>query len=998
MRPLELTFKGLRSYRDETHVDFTDVSLVAILGDTGAGKSSLLEAICLALYNSCSWSGSAAKPLLADGCPSMHVALRFSVGGREWTATRVINRNTTPAVHQLVSADGLERYDGETDVNRQIVRLIGLDHDAFLRAVVLPQGRFDTLLRATPAQRIPMLESILGIDQLEAVREEALAVRGRMSGPLEQLKVERAGLRPDPAGEARDAGAAAERAEALATQLAGVAERIAAEQSSAAKHKAKAGTLAGHQAEIAGIDPAGPADRLEQLAGTAAALDAARPQLADHAATTRSAATTLAGQVAAAEAAAVGPADMAGIVATLAGLTTQLPGLDAAEAANTQRAETLEREGEQLEQAERDAAAAEAATAAAKQAADEAGIESAAAHGALSSATTLIGAARTALAAEEEAAAAAVAAEGRLAEAAAAVERTAARLTAAGEAHSAADLAVAAARRADAAAAAAAGLHAGDDCPVCARTLPDGFDAPTPAGLAEAEKAAKDTLAALRSAEKAAAGAEALQTSRTEELARARTVAADAQRAAGKTAAAAEAAVGRFDPAATDDDLLAGLAEAARTAARAAADAHAEHLRVAGVEGQLAGAAATLRTNLTRNQSELDEAVRRTATTRAAMDATTRDLPDAFRPELPLSAETIAPTLQRAETEQAAVDLLAGQAVDAARMADDAAAALAEHDRRYANEVTGHVDEATLPLDRLCERLRMAAAALDQPGPDPRSAGATIAELASWADGLCSSATALAAACGAAAADASSAAATAEQAAADHLSATGFGTGQALNDALLAATADGRNHRRVQQEMEAQVPLAADYDRRLTVAGPLYEALEEVCALLAKSKFPKWVVGRRQHTLLAVASDTLAKMTGDRFRFTAEFQIYDHVSGQARDPRTLSGGETFLASLALALTLVEMAGRSGRRQESLFLDEGFASLDAECLDDALEVLSEQAGGGRLVAVITHLRQVAENLEHVLWVTKSLTGSTIKPLTIAERDALLSDDARSGLVA
>ena len=998
MRPLELTFKGLRSYRDETQVDFTGLNLVAILGDTGAGKSSLLEAICLALYNSCSWSGSAAKPLLADGCPSMHVALRFRVGGREWTVTRVINRNTTPAVHQLVSADGLERYDGESEVNPQIVRLIGLDHDAFLRAVILPQGRFDTLLRATPAQRIPMLESILGIDQLEAVREEALAVKDRMSGPLEQLKLDRAGLRPDPAGEARHAAEAAGRAEALATQLAAVVKYVTAERASVGEHKARAEALARHQAEIAGIDPAGPATRLEQLAATAATLDAARPQLAEHAAATRSTADALANELAAAEIAGVGPAGMASIVATLSGLTTQLASVHAEEAANTQRAETLEREREQLAQADHDAATAAEATAAAKQAAEDADTRAAAAQGALSSATALIGTARSALAAAEKAAASAADAEERLTEAAAAVERTAADLARASEAHSEADLAVAAARRADAAAAAAAGLHAGDDCPVCARALPDSFHVPTPAGLTKAEKAAKDARSALTSAEKAAAGAEALHASRAEELNRARIATAEAQRAAEVAATAAEAAAGRFDLAATDDEVLAGLAAAARTAAHTAADARAEHLRVAGVEGQVAGAATTLRSNLARNQAELDEAVRRTAAARAAMDATAVALSEAFRPELPLSADTIAPALKLAETERDAADTLAGQAGEAARLADEGAAALADHDRRYRGQVTDQVDQATLPLDRLCERLRLAAATLDRPGPDARSAGATIAELAGWAVGLRTAATDLGDACGTAAADASTAAADAEQAAAGRLAAAGFSTEEALNDALLAATADGRNLRRTQQDLEAQISVAADYDHRLSLAVPLYESLEEVCSLLAKSKFPKWVVARRQQTLLAVASDTLAKMTGDRFRFTADFQIYDQVSGQARDPRTLSGGETFLASLALALTLVEMAGRSGRRQESLFLDEGFASLDAECLDDALEVLSEQAGGGRLVAVITHLRQVAENLEHVLWVTKSLTGSTIRPLAIAERDALLSDDARSGLVA
>jgi exonuclease SbcC len=170
--------------------------------------------------------------------------------------------------------------------------------------------------------------------------------------------------------------------------------------------------------------------------------------------------------------------------------------------------------------------------------------------------------------------------------------------------------------------------------------------------------------------------------------------------------------------------------------------------------------------------------------------------------------------------------------------------------------------------------------------------------------------------------------------------------------------------------------------------------------VLTKGNFRSWVVGRRQRSLLAVASETFGRMTNGNYGFTEDFAVFDRIAGQARDPKTLSGGETFLASMALALTLVEMASRSGKRQQALFLDEGFASLDldADSLDEAVDVLSEQTTGGRLVAVITHLRAVTETMPDVWWISKDATGtSDLRVLDAAGREVLLADDAASRLV-
>ena len=89
--------------------------------------------------------------------------------------------------------------------------------------------------------------------------------------------------------------------------------------------------------------------------------------------------------------------------------------------------------------------------------------------------------------------------------------------------------------------------------------------------------------------------------------------------------------------------------------------------------------------------------------------------------------------------------------------------------------------------------------------------------------------------------------------------------------------------------------------------------------------------------------------------------------------------------------MVEMMARSGGRLESLFLDEGFGSLDRNNLDTAVEALSTVAAGGRMVGVISHVRAVAEQVDHVLAVTRHATGSRVEWLTGTQRQHLSESD-------
>jgi exonuclease SbcC len=122
--------------------------------------------------------------------------------------------------------------------------------------------------------------------------------------------------------------------------------------------------------------------------------------------------------------------------------------------------------------------------------------------------------------------------------------------------------------------------------------------------------------------------------------------------------------------------------------------------------------------------------------------------------------------------------------------------------------------------------------------------------------------------------------------------------------------------------------------------------------------------------LASEASDKYAAMSDDRYRFTndGDFNILDFAhGGQERSARTLSGGETFLASLSLALGLSEMISRKGGRLDSFFLDEGFGSLDEEHIELAMNGIEQlvNENSDRLVLLVSHVPALRERLEDVI---------------------------------
>ena len=172
---------------------------------------------------------------------------------------------------------------------------------------------------------------------------------------------------------------------------------------------------------------------------------------------------------------------------------------------------------------------------------------------------------------------------------------------------------------------------------------------------------------------------------------------------------------------------------------------------------------------------------------------------------------------------------------------------------------------------------------------------------------------------------------------------------------------------RIDEQLATAERLRADQ----AAATERQQVAEELAGHLAANRFEKWLLDEALHQLVAGASDMLAELSGGAYALTVDarsggFGVVDHTNAsQVRSARTLSGGETFLASLALALALADqiagLAAAGSARLESLFLDEGFGTLDPDTLDVVAAALDELGARGRMVGIVTHVRELAERL-------------------------------------
>ena len=155
---------------------------------------------------------------------------------------------------------------------------------------------------------------------------------------------------------------------------------------------------------------------------------------------------------------------------------------------------------------------------------------------------------------------------------------------------------------------------------------------------------------------------------------------------------------------------------------------------------------------------------------------------------------------------------------------------------------------------------------------------------------------------------------------------------------------------------------------------------------LSSRGFEQWLLDEALDRLAAGASEVLRELSGGQYSLSLDaqrnFSVVDHRNADEQRPaRTLSGGETFLASLSLALTLADhlaaLSVDAEPRLESMFLDEGFGTLDPETLDVVAAAIEELGAGGRTIGIVTHVRDLAERMPVRFEVSKTPTGSVVE---------------------
>ena len=164
------------------------------------------------------------------------------------------------------------------------------------------------------------------------------------------------------------------------------------------------------------------------------------------------------------------------------------------------------------------------------------------------------------------------------------------------------------------------------------------------------------------------------------------------------------------------------------------------------------------------------------------------------------------------------------------------------------------------------------------------------------------------------------------------------------------------------------------------------DVAEALARHLRADGFERWLLHEAFGRLASSASNLLMELSNGQYAFRhnerLEFEVMDHANaGEARSARTLSGGETFLASLSLALALADevadFATEGTAQLESIFLDEGFGTLDPDALDVVATAIEELGARGRMVGVVTHVADLAQRIPVQFKVSKASGSAAVE---------------------
>jgi len=260
VRPTKLTVQGLTAFRKPVEVDFSDLDLFAITGPTGAGKSSLVDAITYALFGQAPRIGRSIRELISQGEDRLKVSLEFTVRGDSYRIFRESSRKSQrpPQLERLDKKTGewrSEEVDRVRDTNAFIEGLLHMDYEAFIRSVLLPQGEFQEFLAGDRDQRRRVLDGLLRLGVYGEMQRSANAIAARQSEKAtriaERLTSELADATPAALKEAKKelADLKAKAKEATASRESLDAARATAEALSSSRNEQRAVMVARDAAE-----------------------------------------------------------------------------------------------------------------------------------------------------------------------------------------------------------------------------------------------------------------------------------------------------------------------------------------------------------------------------------------------------------------------------------------------------------------------------------------------------------------------------------------------------------------------------------------------------------------------------------------------------------------------------------------------------------------------------------------------------------------------------
>ena len=991
MKVLTLEMEGFGPYLARQKIDFTafDDDIFVITGKTGAGKSTILDAIVFALYDSVprydGGESSVRSHFCGDDDPSS-VTLEFESGARRYKVTRSPEYQrpkkrgdglTTQKAQATLWIDNDGQWDALEvqlrDVNRRIGEIMQLTATQFLQVILLAQGRFQEFLDANTNDRLKVLRSLFGTGRFEQVEKHVRDAAKERSREVESADV---GLSDIVARAMAEAGTVTEVAEPSLTERDAWLRATAA----ALQEQAAEATGAREKSVTAAAASADAFSKAKSLVESHARLAAARVTVAELEARAERHAADAARLAGAQQAKPVG-SPLRAVEARQAHVESASDArgvaIDEAHAAAVTSVAWPESLGELTEATEEDLAARvielegeiSGISHAVTQELQLHGMreKAAAAIEAVTAAEAARDAVRTSLedlpAREKELRQARDVASEQAArvndlesalERAQASHKAHARSAILGKQVEAAQKAEAAASQTHADAVAAHNalvqrrlrsqaahlaqeLVDGEPCAVCGAVEHPSPAKPTDAHVTDDEVDAAGVV--VDGARKELAAASAAVRDVEKQLAAARELAGDGD---GESAAAAQ--------------------NEAAVALESAKDALAERGRlekeIAGLEAQ----AQALKESLALKVTALEQA--QTARTTTAKDVVDTEAAVVKARADYESVGARARDLERAQTLVRDIAVATTDVAKAQRSLTEAREALTAALKESGFTDAAAAREAMLPDAELVE-LNAAVTAYTEKLAGARAVVKNLAEqdLPPVPDDL------------PALEEAAKASATARDA------------------AVAAATASAglvERFSRLVEEYRTRASASLEARQARDVALTLADSLEGHPPNERKMRLESFVLASKLERIVAAANVRLEAMSAGQYRLEHDddkqyrnaqtglgLRIADAHTGQSRTTKSLSGGETFLASLALALGLAETvtAEAGGIRLSTLFIDEGFGSLDGDTLEMAMSTLDELRSGGRTIGLISHVEAMKEQIPRKLDVVKAADGSS-----------------------